>query len=482
MGNILKKILKDPTMMTWSAYFIQFGSGVFVLPLVLAKFSEIEISYWFLLNTILGISRLADSGFGPTLVRAVSYFKAGADKLPRNVEEYKNNVTAEGDPNYTQLANVLSTTRIIYIAISLFLVIILLTAGIAIIWNLMNMADHATYLWVAYGLLVMVSFLTIQTIRWSSIMTGLDFVAEINGFKSFIGAVKVISFVVLLLLNLNITYLIGVMLIEALAVLIYLRRFVYKWYKEHGVQLNSSWYFDRDIFRSIWPATWKTGGIFWGNYLTNYGTSIIVAQISDVRLMASFLFTQRIFMFIRRISEAPFYANLPKVYKVMASKDNYQIKKSLSIYLFYSLGLIILALLFTGFFGNILLELLNIETRLVPALMLTIMALGLVFEMNSSFHSSIYLSTNHVPFLIPSIATGIGILGFGFLVVGPYGLLGIVVMQFVVQWIINFWYSTHLSFKLIHWNLPTYFHDLFKFGLRSVREKTRSLKGMLSRS
>ena len=229
MPAFINKIIKNPTLMTWSSYFIQFGSGVFVLPLILAKFSEVEISFWFLLSTILGMARLADSGFGPTLIRAVSYFKAGSETLPRNVEEYKKKVTTKSVPNFEGLNDLLSTSNVIYTIISAFLVLILLTGGILIVWNVISIAGHPLYLWFAYALLVVNSFITIQNIRWGAFMTGLNFVAEMGGFKSFIGAIKIMIFVIMLLFNLKITYLIGVMLVESSIIFLYSKNYVSRW-------------------------------------------------------------------------------------------------------------------------------------------------------------------------------------------------------------------------------------------------------------
>ena len=75
-------------MMSWASQFVRFGSAIFVLPLILKFFTPIEQSFWFFINSILGLAMLADAGFGPTMIRAVSYFNSGADYLPRNKKEY----------------------------------------------------------------------------------------------------------------------------------------------------------------------------------------------------------------------------------------------------------------------------------------------------------------------------------------------------------------------------------------------------------
>ena len=72
--------------MTWLSYFVKFGSALFILPLVLIKFSEAEIAVWFLFTLILSLSLIADSGFGPTIIRATSYYYVGLQKIPKNEE------------------------------------------------------------------------------------------------------------------------------------------------------------------------------------------------------------------------------------------------------------------------------------------------------------------------------------------------------------------------------------------------------------
>ncbi|MGC9343765.1 MAG: hypothetical protein ACP5E3_13760, partial [Bacteroidales bacterium] len=96
---MIRRIFDSATMMAWASYFVRFGSALFVLPLLLKIYSPVEQSFWFFINTIAGFAMLADSGFGATLLRAVAYFKAGADYLPRNRKEYDEiDKIEEGEP------------------------------------------------------------------------------------------------------------------------------------------------------------------------------------------------------------------------------------------------------------------------------------------------------------------------------------------------------------------------------------------------
>ena len=72
----------SPVAMTWISSFVKFGNALFVLPIVLLQFSDAEVAVWLLFNLIISLSFVADSGFGPTMVRAASYFYSGRREIP----------------------------------------------------------------------------------------------------------------------------------------------------------------------------------------------------------------------------------------------------------------------------------------------------------------------------------------------------------------------------------------------------------------
>lgn len=459
-------------MMTWMSYLTQLGSGIFVLPLILIKFDSVDVSFWLLVTTLIGLATLADSGFGPTLIRAVSYFKAGADTLPENEEDYlaKESII-DKKINYNQLVVLLKTSGRIYMIISIILIVLLLTAGVALIWNIMDMAGHRQYLWISYALLMANAYFLLLTIRYSSFMQGLDYVAELGGINSLIGGIKITVFIIMLIANAGIAALMAYMLFETVVRFLIVRNFVRSWFSNNGYKIDNKPVFDRPIFRVIWSSTWKLGGIFWGNYMINYGNSIIISQGNNPAMIASFLFTQRIVNFIRNISQAPFYANVPKIYNLTAQKNNIVLKLKTSEYIFSSLFILAFALLVFGLSGNQLLNLLNVETRLVPPLILFIMSITVLTEMHAGFHSNLYISTNEVPFLWPTLISGVLILVMGFMAMPVWGILGIVLVQFVVQLSFNNWYPVYLSLRLLDWPLTRYLKDVNTFGFTFLIKK-----------
>ncbi len=88
---MINRMLNSPSIMTWASYFVKFGSSIFVLPLILTSFSEPEIAVWLIFLLILGFSQLADNGFGPSVIRAASYYYTGAKNIPKNLIDFNKN-------------------------------------------------------------------------------------------------------------------------------------------------------------------------------------------------------------------------------------------------------------------------------------------------------------------------------------------------------------------------------------------------------
>ena len=130
MASFIRKVLDSPTLMSWSGVLIRFGTILFVFPLVLTVYSPVQQSFWFFINTLIGFAMLADAGFGSTLIRAVAYFKAGADEIPRTRKEYDEAPELKNTgPNIENLGKLLATTHRIYLYLILFLLLMLCTLG-----------------------------------------------------------------------------------------------------------------------------------------------------------------------------------------------------------------------------------------------------------------------------------------------------------------------------------------------------------------
>ncbi len=477
MINFFRKIFDSPTLMSWSSVFVRFGSALFVLPLLLKVYSSVEQSFWFFTNTIAGFAMLADSGFGATLVRAVAYFDAGAVRIPKTRKEYDEKMEIiKDEPNIEKLRDLLTTSVRIYTFLTLFLIFILSTAGILMVWNIMSLGHHRLDLWLAYVVLIPYCAIMITAVKWSSFVRGLGFISLEARFGLMQGTLQIFVFIVMLSFKLPPVYLISFMTFQVIVRFFYLRWYVLRWFRKKGFKVLKRRHFDKEIFNSMWGATWRLGGLSWGSYAISSGTSLVIAQLKDPVMMASFLFTMRIVGFINNLARAPFYTNVPKIYSLAAKKNFKTLKVKSSEYIF--LGLLVLGLGFTAIsaFGNLGLDLVGIKTRFVPLSILLVICFTEILDMHASYHASIYTSTNHIPFLWPALISGALIIGLGFYIMPIYGIMGLVLTKLFVQLSFNDWYSVSLSMKLLRWNFIRYVIDLPVLGARGIMAKLHFLK------
>ena len=186
--------------------------------------------------------------------------------------------------------------------------------------------------------------------------------------------------------------------------------------------------------------------------------------------MDNFLLTMRIITFVLNIARAPFYTNVPKIYRLAAKKDMPNLSRKSSEYMFLGFCVMIFAFVFITLFGNPSLDLLGIETRFVPLLLLLVISITEILDLHASFHATIYTSTNHVPFVLPATISGALILLVGFNVLPAYGLLGIVVAKFIIQFLFNNWYAPYLSLKLMKWPVHLYIYQFPLNGVLFIKE------------
>jgi O-antigen/teichoic acid export membrane protein len=474
---MLKKILNSAILMSWASYFVNFGSNLIVFPLLIKVYDDVEVSFWFLVSTIVGFAMMADTGFGSALQRAVAYFNAGAKSLPKDKKEYDSIEEIEDKrPNYKQLNNLLATSGRIYNILSFISLAFVMIGGTAIIWNVFRLSGHRIDLWLGFLLLIPDTFILMNSIKWSSFMKGLNFIAVEARISSVIGVVKVVVFTVLLTIGAKPVYLIGFMLLADTFRLFYIRHYIKSWFRKTvKPNIKEKPVFSKSIFTSLWAASWRLGGIFWGNYFVEQGDNIIIAQVSEPKTIASFLITKKILEIFRSISITTFYAKIPIVFELAAQKKLSELKSFASGYMFFGLFIIVSAYTAIILFGNPLLEFFNIEKRLIDLPVLILICATMILDIHSSYHAGIYTSTNHIPFLIPSVASGVVIFAVGFNIVDTHGIYGVVLVRFIVQLLFNNWYAPYLSLRLLNWRVKKYIYEFPLMGIRFMINLSRRI-------
>ena len=458
--------------MTWSNYLTIFLHGILVTPLTLKFLSSADYAFWALQQTIISLSLLADSGFGHTTQRAVAFFYEGASRLPKTLKDYKEFDEESGEPNKEKLMALLSTSSRVYLFLSLLVVTIITTIGYLSLRNVMDMSENEMSLFISFIFMVVISLVSIQNMKWTSFLIGIRRIAVLQRFNTIMNSLKIVVFLVILFVDPKVINFMTVLLVLALVNFFYFRGRVLQWFRDNQVTRYPR-FFDKAIFDSMWSATWRMGVSQWGYFFSKYGTDLIIAQMNNAPLIAGYLFTKKILQFIRQLSEAAVNARLPEHYSKMAVKKYKEVKEKLSADMFLTTFLQIAGYAVFGILAVPLFELLGIDKELVPVFVFIIMSLTELFDSFSWVHGTVYVSTNHIPFMIPTLINGALIVLISYLSLDAWGILGVILSKFIIQLAFINWFAPYLNLNLLNWRFGRHLRDIWIFGKREWYHKIK---------
>jgi O-antigen/teichoic acid export membrane protein len=391
----------SPTLMTWGSFFSRALSLVVVLPLLLTRFNTEEIALWYLFMTIISFQMLVDFGFAPTFSRVIAYAMGGAGiddlKRPKN----KNN----GQANWKTIELICSTMRVIYLRLGLFWTMFLSVFGTMTIIKPISLIQNPFSGWIAWGVILMVSTITLRGNIYSSYLQGINQIALLRRWETItsLGAIAT-SFLVLILggglLGLVIAH-------QGWQVFNILRNCWLSSVVENGRFKN----FvkepkNKKIFDVVWPSSWRSGMGHFMSYGLVQGSGIIYAQVGSASGIASYLLALRLIQTVSQFSQAPFYSKLPVFARLFAEDKKSELvaraKKGMNLsHWCYVAGFIGL-----GVTGGPLLRFIGSNADFPTNLLWSLMGLAFFVERYGAMHLQLYSITNHILWHIANGITG----------------------------------------------------------------------------
>lgn len=443
---MIKKALNSPLIMTWLDMFVKFGMNIILLPIATVYLLPEELAYFLFIGTLLGMAYLAEGGINRVILRATSCFKEGATVLPNNFEEIQE-LKSDGKMNYKLLGQLVQTSFIIYFILGLISLILFFTIGYFTSENLISKQPNIEEAYITFGLLSVFAFLYIMQLRWVGLIQGLGYLAKQKRVELVFGLIRIVLSIVAIVLGYGVLGVVVAMLFSVVVAHILYKKMFYAYLPKESIKEYQL--FSKDILQKLIPSAWKQSVLAWGSYLIYQGTVLLAVQLDDVKLIASYMLTLQLIYLLMQISNAPAYSYYPTISSAMAKKDITSFKNLLFRSLRISLGLYILGAVILYFLGNQILELIGANALLISGSLLVFMLFMYMLELHHVTHATIYTATNHIPFVLPSLLSGIAIFLGGWLVIDDFGLTGIIIVQFIVQLSLNNWYPVWLNYKLV---------------------------------
>jgi O-antigen/teichoic acid export membrane protein len=452
----MKKKDKKRNLYAMLSLTLKFGNGAFILPLMLFFLDEQSLSIWLVSSIITGATLIVDSGFGPSLVRATSYCVASIEKEGTVARVFNSGVKS--------LNNTISTFQYIYLLLSIIGGLLAYGAGQILVYSNENFMDYNNLKLIV--LIISIRFsIAIINVQFISILQGLGLIGQQKQKESLIELIRITSVVLIIVFTKSLLYL---FIVEALITLV--SSFLYtntlgKELKKFNIRLFSFSIFSNGVFKEMWKPTWQFGLMQYGGYASSQANSVIISQVGEINLINAYIITIKLINILKQFSQIPFNVEIPDYYRLFSTRRIDVLKSKVVNKIIYSFIIFsVLSFIFI-FFGENLISLIKEgEGFLLNKYLLFILVISALFEMHHSFHANLYIASNKVPFLIPSIYTGCMLFIVGDLVILEYGVLGVIISQVAIQSSVNNWYPVYKSLNLLDWKFYKYLTDLKNEG------------------
>lgn len=433
-------ITKKDIIWGYFAQFFSMASGLLVLPFILRLLTPEEIGMNYLMLTVGSMVSLFDFGFAPQFGRNFSYIFSGAQVLHKEGVELNN--AANRDINYRLLSTMIGTAKSIYQIISIVVLVVMLTLGTLYIHKVthgFSNVNNSLLIWIVYSVS---TFFNVYYTYYTSLLTGQGKIMESK--KAMVYSKLVYIFLVLILLFTGVG-LLGVCIANLIAPFVS-RYLSYRYFftadlKNRINEFKVSKAEKHELFSIIWYNSKKLGLVFIGAYaITRFsmflaGLYLPLAEISSYGLMT------QLTGIILTIAGTLFQIMQPTLSSHKVNNNKEELLKTFSFTMGIMYALFILGGVFLVYIMPILLTLVK-SNVLLPATSIVILYLiVMLLETNHSNFATLIVIGNSVPFMWIALITGglIAILSYFTLAFTNMGLMGLVLVQGMVQLAYNNW-------------------------------------------
>jgi O-antigen/teichoic acid export membrane protein len=459
-------ITKNDLAWSYLGYFINFGTNLIILPFVIKFLSVEELGLWY---TFLGIGNvviLLDFGFSFTITRNITYCWSGAQTLSKN--SLPEEIGANNAPNFELLSKVILTCKIIYLVVSLVALLLLLSAGTIYIANVTRNFHGTSHLiaWFIYSVSI---FISLYFGYFDSFMYGVGAISQNNQAKVIARLTQIVCSVAGLFWGWG---------IEAVAASYLVSGFVFRmlashlFYKYKNIRQEIRIYrapitgFNLTIiFRQIWFNAWRSGVQSLGNYLILQSNTLICSYFIGLRATALYGLALQIVTFTALLSKIVANTYQAALTEAVIKKARERVKRILATALAVYWGSYLILTMAVITIGIPVLKIIkpNLEIS-VPIFLF--MAWYAFFENNQSIFCLYISASNRIPFMTPTLLSGLAIVIFSYILVKEMklGIWGLLLSQSIVQLSYNNWKWPFLAMKELQINLA----EILEIGMKAI--------------
>ena len=435
VAALLNRLRGSTVAWSWVFNIFRLATGLLLLPLVLKKLSPEELGIYYIFLSQVALAPVIDFGFSPTILRFVSYAMGGAE----TIQAHGVSKGAGAGPNFGLLWQLFFTTRALYRVMSLIVLVILGILGTYIVELRIHETPSPSTARVAWLITIVATVLNVYS-SWAPVfLRGMDEVLISVRVTVLVSVVRFTLAVVLLLagaglMSLPLGDLVGSLIQQIIARRTCLRRL--------GRQLIPAKVDVLQNLRILWPNSWRLGLLSLGGYLTVNANTTICLKVFGLAANARYGLSNQLLGVIVGMASVWTQVKWPLIGQQRARHDYTAIQQTLwpRMWLQY-ITLLIMSLVLV-FFGQLLLEWIGSDKKLLPVTWLALLALNAFLETQVSIWGMLISTENRIPFLWPSVLGSFLSLALSLMLVHTtsFGLGAFVLAPLLAHSLFNYWY------------------------------------------
>ena len=432
------KISKSDVVWNYAGNVINLGLNTLLLPVILRSLSIQELGIWYVFVSLAALANLMDFGFSPTIMRNISYAWSGANEI------YKEGALfVESDSqsiNYKLIRDIIESSKKIYLIISLFAFVIMITAGSYYIISLLE--SDQIHVLLSWSIFTFAIFVNIYLGYWNPILKGIGNIKKANQILVISRIVYLIFVIIGLLLGggliwLSLSQLFLGFITGAIS------RFIFEKYVGEGftnIRRSESLQI-KNIFEIIWFNAKKMGIVTIGSWLISRSSTLLCSSFLGLEITSKYGLSLQLLGIVGSISSLMINSYSPELISLKINQNNERFSRIVSRAVVVQWITNIFGILIVISLGPRFLGLIGSNSTLLPTGILWLMGVVLFLESNHSTFATIITLSNKVPFVKASIISGLAIIFISFLSLEltSLGVAGLVLSQGLVQLAYNNW-------------------------------------------
>lgn len=380
------------------------------MPLVLAKLPVAQANVWLLLTSIASLQLMADFGFSPTFVRAVSYARASR-------------VSSEATSLHAPLCQIVETMRRVYLRLLLVAFLGLGLVGTYVLIKPISYLNDPIVGWVAWVVTLSGGVVSFRKGMYSAFLQGLDKIATVRRSEAICDLLGLVLAIVCLLSGAG---LIGVVVsVQVGFAIAYVAIRVQAVRSETSIVWSGKAACHPEVMNFVWPAAWRSGLGTIMSFGVFQGLGMGYAQVASPSQSASFLLALRLSRMLTVFSNVPFYVKVPSMARAYAEGRISQLIGMAGRGMFLTMWLVCAGVILVGFSAPLLLQLVGSETVFVPGTIWWLLSCGMILERSGAMHLQLFSMTNDIVWHIANGVAGAVVVAVSLLLIKPFGAHGL---------------------------------------------------------